>query len=68
MAHGPEELVGAIAYPIQAQALPDIMARCPGGVGEAPVRLAAVANTVMVTGAQPALLRAVEEALALART
>eukprot|EP00969_Alexandrium_andersonii_P152646 6749798-Alexandrium_andersonii.AAC.1 len=42
------------------------MARCPGGIEEAPVRLAVVANTSMVAGVQPALLQAVGEVLTLA--
>eukprot|EP00969_Alexandrium_andersonii_P310138 13705102-Alexandrium_andersonii.AAC.1 len=65
MVHGPGELAGAVVYPIGTQALPDLVARCPGGIEEAPVRLAVVANAVLVTGVQPALLQAVEEALSL---
>eukprot|EP00969_Alexandrium_andersonii_P225685 9967091-Alexandrium_andersonii.AAC.1 len=65
MAHGPGELAGAVVYPVGTQVLPDLIARCPGGIEEAPVRLAVVANAVLVTGAQLALLQAVEEALAL---
>eukprot|EP00969_Alexandrium_andersonii_P008623 376352-Alexandrium_andersonii.AAC.1 len=41
-------------YPVRGQALSDIMARCPGGAGEAPVHLALVANTIALTGAQTA--------------
>eukprot|EP00969_Alexandrium_andersonii_P175174 7747361-Alexandrium_andersonii.AAC.1 len=62
---GQENLAGAVFYPIGTQALPDLVARCPGGIEEVPVRLAVVANAVLVTGVQPALLQAVGEALSL---
>eukprot|EP00969_Alexandrium_andersonii_P288017 12733245-Alexandrium_andersonii.AAC.1 len=63
MVHGPGELAGAVVYPTGTQTLPDLLARCPGGIEEAPVRLATMANAVLATGVQPALLQAVEEAL-----
>eukprot|EP00969_Alexandrium_andersonii_P364265 15463757-Alexandrium_andersonii.AAC.1 len=53
MVHGPGELAGAIVYPVSTQAHTGHRCTVPS-----------VANNILVAGVQPALLQAVEEALA----